>query len=645
MLKPRYAVIDLTNGAVKKYSISEKNFKLYIGGKSLAAKILYDELEVGIAPLSPNNILIVNTGPLNGTGAPASSRFNISTKNVLTGGIASSNCGGTFGFKLRKAGFDGLIIKGKASKPSYIEIIDEEITIKDASDLWGLDTEEVQHKFDKRYGALVIGPAGEKLVKYACAVSGERVAGRCGVGAVMGSKNLKALVSYGTQEIPVYNSKKFKKYIQKWIRFLRKHPSTGTTLPMYGTAGLVNKCNASGILPTKNFKKGSWDKAELISGENLTENYLTRNGGCISCPIRCERRVMVDGKEVKGPEYETLGLFGSNIENSDLGVINKWNYHADLLGMDTISLGGTLAFAMELQEKGIKDFGIRFGESSNILDVIYKIAKREGIYSELANGTKALSEKYGGKEFAIHSKGMELAAYEPRKSVGMGLGYATSNRGACHLNGGYAALLENLGAIPVNPTTTKGKPELVVFFQNLMEAISTAGFCLQTSQTLVPSFVFKLKPSGKLVGMIGKSFISSRGILGAMWKHLPKLIPFNTLYLAPHSETIKLATGINMTTGKFLQLGERGYNIERLFNVREGFSSDDDNLSERLTSVPLDTKNSDTVVKLKTMLPRYYKVRGWNHLGIPYEQKLKQLGVEVFTDGKGSVLRSSTSTD
>ena len=289
MLKPRYAVIDLTNGTIEKYPISEKTFELYIGGKSLAAKILYDELKPGIDPLSTDNMFIVNTGPLNGTGAPASSRFNITTKNVLTGGIASSNCVVIFPFQLRKAGFDGIIIKGKASKPSYIEIIDGEITIKDASDLWGLDTEEIQHKFDKRYGALVIGTAGENLVKYACAVSGERVAGRCGVGAVMGSKNLKALITYGTQKIPVNSPKEFKKYIQKWIRFLKNHPNTGKALPMYGTAGLVHKCNASGILPTRNFKKGSWDKAEEISGEYLYENYLTRNGGCVSCPIRCER--------------------------------------------------------------------------------------------------------------------------------------------------------------------------------------------------------------------------------------------------------------------------------------------------------------------------------------------------------------------
>ncbi len=628
MLKPRYAVIDLTKNEISEYPISEELVMKYLGGKSLGAKILYDELAKGVDPLSPENILIVNTGLLNGTGAPASSRFNITTKNVLTGGIASSNCGGSFGFKLRKAGYEGLIIKGTAGAPSYIEIMDGKIAVKEAGHLWGMDAEAVQEEFDKRYGKLVIGPAGENLVKYACAVSGERVAGRCGVGAVMGSKKLKGLVAYGTQKIPVADDVKFKKYIKKWTHFLQSHPSTGESLPLYGTASLVHKCNVSGILPTRNFQSGSWDKAELISGEHLAENYLTRNGGCISCPIRCERRVMVDDKEVKGPEFETIGLFGSNIENDDLGLINEINYQADILGMDTISLGGTLAFAMELQEKGLADFDIRFGQGGNIVDIIKKIALREGKYAELGEGSKILSEQYGGKDFAIHSKGLELASYEPRKSVGMGLGYATSNRGACHLNGGYMALLENLGAIPMDATTTKSKSEMTVLFQNLMEAISAAGFCLQSAQTLVPSFVYKMKPSGKAVGTLGKAMISGGGVLGGIWDKLPGAVPFNALQLVPHVEAVNLAMGMKLTTGGFLQIGERGYNIERMFNVREGLAKADDSLPSRLTDEPADPQDAKTVVDLETMLPKFYKIRGWDSDGRPTEKKKQQLGIE-----------------
>lgn len=628
MYKPSYIKIDLTHKKVEPYPISEEIFQDYIGGKTLGAKILYDELEKGVDPLSPDNIFIVNTGPLNGTGAPASSRFNITTKNVLTGGIASSNCGGTFGFKLRQAGYDGLIVQGKSENPVFLQVIDGRITFKDATEFWGMDIEKVQHEFEPQYGKLVIGVAGENLVRYACAASGERVAGRCGVGAVMGSKNLKGILAYGTQKIYNENPEKLKKYIQKWVGKLRNHPSTGQALPLYGTAGLLSKCNASGILPTKNFKTGSYEFAEEISGEALFEKHLVKNSGCISCPIRCERRVMINQKEVKGPEYETLGLFGANIENSDLSLINQWNYEADILGLDTISLAGTLSYAMELQEKGVKDFGLVFGKNNNISEIIAKIANREGVYKELGEGSKWLSEIYGGSEYAIHAKGLEIAAYEPRRSVGMGLGYATSNRGGCHLNGGYASLLENLGVIPMDPLTTKGKPELVVLFQNLMEAVSASGFCLQTVQLMIPSGLFKFKSSGKFLGFLGKTMLNSRGVLGKLWNLLPGLLPFNTMHLAPHSQALKLATGIKMTTGEFFQLGERGFNIERLFNVREGLGPNMDRLPERLTQEAIDEKDQRTIVNLSEMLPVYYKVRGWSSQGEPESKKLEKLRIK-----------------
>ncbi len=629
MIKPRYAEINLTTGTITDYPMSDLNYEQYLGGKGLAAKILYDELKPGIDALSPENIFIVNTGPMTGTGAPSSSRFNISSRNVLTGGIVSSNCGGNFGYKLRKAGFEGLIIRGQAAKPSYIEVLDEEICIKDASELMGLNTEETQHKFDRRFGCLVIGPAGENLVRYACVVSGERVAGRGGVGTVMGSKNLKAIVAYGTREIPIHNPAGLKDHTMKWVDILRSHPLTGRDLGLYGTAGFVPKCNASGIMPTHNFRDGSWDQADQISGQQMTETHLTRNSGCVSCPIRCERRVMVEGKEVKGPEFETVGLFGPNIENSDLGLINIWNYHADLLGMDTISLAGTMSFAMELQEHGIKDFGLSFGNTANILDAMYKIAHRDGELSELADGSKILSGKYGGQEFAIHSKGLELAAYEPRKSTAQGLGYATSNRGGCHLGGGYGALLEAIAFIPVDPVTTKGKPELTVMFQNACDVISTAGFCLFTAHIMVPGVAYRLKPSGRVVGMIGKTILNSRWALRKMWGLMPWIMPFNSMFPFPHAEAIQLATGLDMTLGKFLQIGDRVFNIERLFNYREGLDAKDDSLPKRLTNVPSDPDDPNTVVNLKEMLPIYYKTRGWTADGVPTKRKLRKLGITV----------------
>jgi aldehyde:ferredoxin oxidoreductase len=347
-------------------------------------------------------------------------------KNVLTGGIASSNCGGQFGVLMKRAGYDGIILRGQSDTPCVISIVDRQITISDAGELWGKDTEETQNAFPKIYGKLVIGPAGEHLVRYAAAVSGERVAGRCGAGAVLGAKKIKAIVAYGTQKPYVAQPEKFSKYVKKWVSFLRNHPMTGEALPNYGSAGLVSKANATNALPTHNFKYGHFKDANAMSGETLADKHLVRNSSCISCPIRCERRVQIDGKEVKGPEYETCGFFGPNIDCTSMENMLRLNYQCDLLGMDTISLASTLAFAMELKENGLADFDINFGNSDNLSEIIEKIAVREGKFSDLANGSKWLSEQYGGKEYAMHSKGLEMASYEPRRSVGMGLGYALS---------------------------------------------------------------------------------------------------------------------------------------------------------------------------------------------------------------------------
>lgn len=626
---PRYAEVDLSTGEIKDYPISRDCFECYLGGKALAARILYDVLPPGVAPLSPENVLIINTGPLTGTGAPSSGRFNVTTKNVLTGGIASSNCGGALGARLRRAGYEGLIIRGRAASPSFIEVVDGQIRIRDASDMWGLNTEETRLRFGREYGTLVIGPAGENQVRYACAVSGERVIGRCGVGAVMGSKNLKAVVAAGKKKIPLAEPEAFREFSRRWVKLLQAHTSTGEILPRYGTANFVRKMNDAGILPTRNYQRGKFEEADRISGEYLAEKHLIRNSGCPGCPIRCERRVMLGDKEVKGPEYETLGMLGSNLENSDLEMIKAWNHQADLLGLDTISLGSVLGFAMELQERGIKDFGLRFGETAGIAEVINKITYREGEYSDLADGVKALADKYGGREFAIHSKGLELAAYDPRKAVGMGLGYATANRGGCHLNGGYLVFLEALGPLFIDALTDKGKPALAVLFQNGMEAISAAGSCLFTSFTLVPDLIYKMNPGGAALKLLGKSMIGSRFLLERTGGLLPYLLPFNSLYLFPHAQAVRLATGIKMTTGKFLQLGERSFNMERVFNIREGINGTEDSLPRRLTDEAMDPARSDSKVDLSAMLPLYYKIRGWDKAGQPTTNKLRQLQIVV----------------
>ena len=631
---PLYARIDLSSGKTENFPIDRETFEKYLGGKTLAARLLLDLMPKGLAPLDPEALIIINTGPLNGTGAPSSSRFNLTFKNVLTGGIASSNCGGTFGFMLKRAGFDGLIIQGRSPFPSRIEIVNGKVSILKAEELWGLDTEKTQEKLPARHGKLVIGPAGENLVLYASACSGERMAGRCGGGAVLGSKNVKALSAFGSRMPAVYNPEKFRAFVKKWTNFIRKHPMTGDALPHYGTMGLVNKANASSALPSHNFKYGYSQDADNVSGETLAETQLVRNSGCVSCPIRCERRVMKDGREIKGPEYETAGFFGPNIDASDLKAVIDLNYACDLLGMDTISAASSLAFAMELKERGLADFGVEFGNVKNLEGVLFKIASRDGIYSDLADGSKRMSEKYGGKDFAMHSKGLEMASYEPRRSVGMGLGYAVSNRGGCHLNGGYLALLECVGVISAGPQNPGGKAELTVFMQDALEAVSSAGFCLFSAQTFIPSIFFSLGPHHFLTRFVGKVLTLSGWAVRLMLA-CKSLLRFNSFFLMPHAEAIRLTTGLAMYTGDFLKLGERSYNLERLFNLREGLGPADDALPERLTKTPQKPGQLSTVVPLSKMLKKYYRVRGWDKNGYPTERKLKRTGIGIGDLGFG----------
>lgn len=623
---PIYAKVDLTAGAVTPFPISEAYYQIYVGGKILGTRLLTDLTAPGLDPLAPESVLIVNTSPMTGTGAPSSSRFNLSFKNVLTGGIGSSNCGGAFGMMLKRAGFDGLILTGKSKTPCRIDIVDGEVALSDASDLWGLDAAETQARLPKHFGKLVIGPAGEHLVSYACAVSGERVAGRCGCGAVLGSKNIKAIIAYGTQKPEIADRPAFDAYVKKWVRFIRRHSMTGDSLPHYGSAGLVNKANASNALPTHNFQSGHFDGADAVSGEAMADRALLRNSGCISCPIRCERRVLLDGKDVKGPEYETCGLFGPNIGADDLAAILRLNDQCDRLGMDTISLAGTLAFAMELCERGMADFGVSFGDAAALSDVMEKIARREAPYGELGNGSKWLSEKYGGKDFAMHAKGLELASYEPRRSVGMGLGYATANRGGCHLGGGYLALLESVGVLSMDPQTARAKPEFTIFMQNALEAISACGFCLFTAQTMVPAFLYRLGPHHPITRIIGMLATHMGGGVRLLLQAAP-LLRFNSVYLFPHAEAFRLATGMPMYTGSFLHLGERGFQLDRLYNLREGLTAADDSLPARLTDVAQSPKDPSTAVPLAKMLTRYYRIRGWDENGVPKEKTLRKLGL------------------
>ena len=622
-------MVDLTTQTVREYPWSDEQRELYLGGKIMAARILCDHLTGKETAFSEENWVVISTGPLTGTGAPSSARFNISALSPQTGILASSNCGGSFGFHLKKAGYDALILKGKCQGHKWLEINEDQFIFHDADDLWGMKVSECQNKLatlvgKKKFGKLCIGPAGENLVKYAGIISDERVAGRTGLGAVLGWKGLKAITVTGNKTVPVYDKEKATQWCKKWFAYLQNHPLTGNQLPKVGTAGLVSSMQMRGLLSTKNYSAGQYEDFEQVSGERLAEEFNITNKGCLTCPIRCARTVTVQGKEVKGPELETLGLLGGNICNNDLQKILDWNDLLDELGMDTISTANTIAWAMEANEKGLWDNGLTFGSTDELSSIFEDIAHRRGLGDELAEGSKRLSEKYGGKDFAMHSKGLELAAYEPRRAVGQGLGYAVSNRGGCHLNGGYLVILEGLG-LNVDPQTPKAKADFTMLFQDLMETISASGQCLFTSYAFFPGFLLT-KPNGIITQTVNKAATHVGGAVRLINK-CPRVAALH-LPVFHHTKMIKLATGMYMDFGKYIQIGERGYTMERYINCKFGISSANDKLPKRLTDVPQDPKNPKTKIPLEAMKKTYYAARGWDKNGIPTETTLRRLKIK-----------------
>ena len=626
-------LLDLTSGKTENYIWTDLDREKYIGGKAMASKILYDNLTGSEKPFDPENLIVIATGPLTGTGAPSSNRFDISSLSPLTGITSSSNCGGNFGHYLKKAGLDALIIRGSCDRLTWVEIDNGAFVFHDAEDLKDLKCGEtqaaLQEKLDTVHGKHVhcgmvcIGPAGEHMVRYASVISGERAAGRAGMGAVFGSKNLKAITATGDAVPRVYDKEAATEHRKKWVNYIRSHPLTGEQLPKLGTAGLVSSMQIHGMLSTRNYAAGQFEHFEAVSGEALAEELNVANNGCLSCPIRCTRRVPVDGKTVKGPELETLGLLGGNIENADLEQICRWNYELDELGMDTISTAGTIAWAMEANEKGLWKNGLCFGETDKLSQVFEDIAHRRGIGAELAEGSKRLSKKFGGEEFAIQSKGMELAAYEPRRAVGQGLGYAVANRGGCHLNGGYLVVLEGLG-MNVNGQTPRGKADLCMVMQDLMEAISCGGQCLFTSYGVVPAFMIR-NPNGILQRAVN-AVVPYLGPAVRVFNKFPEIACFN-IPLIPYPTELRVTTGMRMTLGEFTRIGERSYNVERAVNARFGVSAANDKLPKRLTDTLQDPENPKTKVPLEQMKRTYYRARGWGRNGLPGEKKLKRLGI------------------
>jgi aldehyde:ferredoxin oxidoreductase len=590
--------VDLTSGTYKVEDLNLDLAKKYIGGRGLGSKIFFDEVDPNVEPFSPENKLIVATGPLSGTPVPTGGRYMVITKSPLTGAIACSNSGGYFGAELKAAGYDMIILEGKAEKPVYIAIEDDKIEIKEAGHLWGKLVSETTDELKKEHGekvrVLCIGPAGEKLSRIAAVINDyDRAAGRSGVGAVMGSKNLKAIVVRGTKAVKLYDEEKVKDVVASKIKMLRENGVTGQGLPTYGTAVLVNIINEHGIFPVANFQRAYTEKADDISGETMTRDILVRKNPCYRCPIACGRWVRLkDGKEVGGPEYETLWAFGADCDVYDINAVAEANFWCNEYGLDTISTGTTIAAAMELYEKGyvkdeeIKDDGysLKFGDAEAIVGWTKKIGAREGFGDKMAEGSYRLCEAYGVPELSMSVKKQELPAYDPRGVQGHGLEYATSNRGGCHVRG-YMISPEILGAPQkIDRFSLEGKAEWVKVFQDLTAVIDSLGLCLFTSFAL-----------------------------GA----------------ADYAELMNVVSGTDFTAETILEAGSRIWTLERVFNLKAGIDPSEDKLPKRLLEDPIpEGPSKGHVHRLSELLPKYYEVRGWDEKGYPKEETLKKLGIK-----------------
>jgi aldehyde:ferredoxin oxidoreductase len=590
--------VNLTTGAITKEALDPELARKYIGARGLGSRILSDEIDPKIDPLSADNKLIFATGPLSGTNAPASGHFDVVTKGPLTGTIAASSSGGIFGPMLKYAGYDLIIFEGKAQKPVYLWINDDKVELRDATALWGKlvpeATEAIRAATDEEASVALIGPAGERQVLFANIMNEcGRAAGRTGVGAVMGSKNLKAVAVRGTGAVRVADVKGFREAVIKTHAMIKNHPVGGGGLKAYGTDVLINILNETGGLPTRNFREGVFATADKVGGESLTKNILTRPRGCFSCVMSCGRATRVTNPKYagvgEGPEYETAWAFGPDCGVDDLDAVTKAHYLCNDYGMDAIAMGTTIACAMDLFEHGIiksEDTGgvpLRFGDAETMVEMTRKTGAGEGFGEKLALGSFRLAESYGHADYSMTAKKQEMPAYDPRAVQGIGLNYATSNRGGCHVRG-YMTAVEVLGnPLKLDNLTTEGKAQWTITFQDLTAALDSTGACLFTTFG------------------IGADELA-------------------TLLTA--------ATGVPYSTEEFMKAGARIWNVERLFNLKAGLTAKDDTLPPRMLNDPMPAGPcKGEVSKLDKMLPEYYSLRGWSKDGVPTKEKLAELGI------------------
>ena len=598
--------VDLAQGEIFFEPLDLSRAEDFIGGRGLGISYLLDEVDPKCDPLGEKNKLVMMTGPLTGTTAPTGGRYMVMTKSPLTGAITCSNSGGQFPAMLKRTGIDGIIFEGCSPEPIYLWIKDEQVELRSAEHIWGKDVHEtdaqLREETDLNAKVACIGPAGENEVLFASIMNDrDRAAGRSGVGAVMGAKRIKAVVVKGTRKVPIYDKTEFKALAKKYLdKFKTAYKEEAPPLRTYGTAITIIGTNNTGVLPTRNFQQGTFEDWEKIGGEALTEKYLVRPKACFSCPIGCGRVTNIPNGpyqgQGEGPEYETIYALGSDCGISDLAALTKANYICNEMGMDTISMGSTIACAMEMFEKGVlseDNIGrpLPFGDTEGLVELCSKTALRQDFGDQLAMGSLRLATKYGHPELAIVSKGQEFAGYDPRGEKGMGLAYATSSIGASHMRGD-PAYIEILGVpMVIDPLTWEDKPQIVKDWQDVFAVIDSAGLCVFFSVRNYVTPTRDIRPAGIL-------------------------------------KLLNASTGYKYDLEALIRAGERIINAERLFLVKAGFHAKDDSLPPRIVKEPLpDGPGKGHVCELEQMLPMYYQLRGWNSDGQPLESKLKELGL------------------
>ncbi len=605
--------VNLTEGTCTNEPLNMDWAQKYLGQRGLATKYLVEETDPRVDPLSPDNKMIMTTGPLTGTCASTAGRYSVVTKGALTGAIACSNSGGFFGNEMKNAGYDMIIFEGRSPNPVYLLVENDNVQLIDASEFWGKsvwDTEEgikAKHQ-DPLIRVASIGVAGEAGVKFACVVNDmHRAAGRSGVGTVMGSKNLKAVAIRGTLGVSVEDVGSFMQTTAEGKKTLAENAVTGQGLPAYGTQVLMNVINEVGALPTHNHRDVQFDGAKNISAEAMAEPRadgkpnLVTNAACFGCTIACGRVSTVERSHYTvaerpeyqiasgGLEYEAAWALGAATGVDDLDALTFANFICNEQGIDPISFGATVGAAMELYEEGAigdaETGGIecKFGSAKALTDLAELTGKGEGFGAEIGLGSKRLCEKYGRPELSMSVKGQEFPAYDSRGIQGMGLAYATANRGACHLRA-YTVSSEILG-VPekTDPHVTEGKAGLVKAFQDATSAVDSSGLCVFTT------FAWSLDD------------------------------------IAPQ---INAACEGDWTAEKLLEVGERVWNLERQYNCAAGFTGADDNLPERLLKDAAKTGPAEGLTNgLAQMLPEYYEVRGWTDEGVPSNETVERLAL------------------